>query len=127
MSGLTPHPGYGGYSPAKAALIMLCRQMAQEWGADGIRVNTVCPGMTHTPLTAPVYTDPAVKALRESLVPLGRIGQPEDIGHAVAFIASADAAYMTGQNLVVDGGISDHMLTMIPGRPGRPPISATPK
>ena len=122
MSGLTPHPGYGGYSPAKAALIMLCRQMAQEWGADGIRVNTVCPGMTHTPLTAPVYQDPAVKATRESLVPLGRIGQPEDIGEAVAFLAGRAAGYITGQSLVVDGGIADHMLTMIPGRPGRPPI-----
>lgn len=123
MSGLTPHPGYGAYSAAKAALIMLCRQLAQEWGADGIRVNTVCPGMTHTPLTDAVYHDPEVKAKRESLVPLGRIGQPNDIGAAVAFLASTGAAYVTGQNLVVDGGISDHMLTMIPGRPGRPPIT----
>ncbi len=122
MSGLTPHPGYGAYSAAKAALIMLCRQLAQEWGADGIRVNTVCPGMVHTPLTDAVYHDPNVKAKRESLVPLARIGQPGDIGSAVAFLASAGAAYVTGQNLVVDGGISDHMLTMIPGRPGRTAI-----
>lgn len=126
MSGLTPHPGYGGYSAAKAALIMLCRQMAQEWGADGIRVNAVCPGMTHTPLTDPVYHDPAVKAQRESLVPLGRIGQPDDIGQAVAFLAGPGAAYITGQSLVVDGGISGHMLTMIPGRPGRAPIGSLP-
>ncbi len=48
MSGLTPHPGYGAYSPAKAALIMLCRQLAQEWAAYGIRANTVCPGMIRT-------------------------------------------------------------------------------
>ena len=78
MSGLTPHPGYGAYSAAKAALIMLCRQLAQEWAADGIRVNTVCPGMVRTPLTEAVYQDPETLAKRESLVPLGRIGRAED-------------------------------------------------
>lgn len=123
MSGLTPHPGYGAYSAAKAALIMLCRQLAQEWGADGIRVNTVCPGMTRTPLTEPVYADPAVQAQREALVPLGRIGQPDDIGQAVAYFSGRGASYTTGAVLVVDGGVSDHMLTMIPGRPGRAPLS----
>lgn len=122
MSGLTPHPGYGAYSAAKAALIMLCRQLAQEWAADGIRVNAVCPGMIRTPLTEAVYQDAQTLARREALVPLGRIGRAEDIGAAVAFLAGAGASYITGQNLVVDGGISDHMLTMIPGRPGKPPV-----
>ncbi|MFT3720448.1 SDR family NAD(P)-dependent oxidoreductase [Pseudorhodoferax sp.] len=124
MSGLTPHPGYGAYSATKAALIMLCRQLAQEWAADGIRVNTVCPGMIRTPLTEAVYQDDAVRAQREALVPLARIGRGEDVGEAVAWLASPAAAYVTGQNLVVDGGISDHMLSMIPGRPGRPPVQA---
>ena len=123
MSGLTPHPGYGAYSAAKAALIMLCRQLAQEWAADGIRVNTVCPGMVRTPLTEAVYLDEDVRQRREALVPLGRIGQVDDIGQAVAFLGSPGAAYVTGQNLVVDGGISDHMLSLIPGRPGKPPLS----
>ncbi|WP_137895797.1 SDR family NAD(P)-dependent oxidoreductase [Ramlibacter sp. 2FC] len=122
MSGLTPHPGYGAYSAAKAALIMLCRQLAQEWAEPGIRVNTVCPGMIRTPLTEAVYQDPGTLARREALVPLGRIGRAEDVGAAVAWLASAGAAYVTGQNLVVDGGISDHMLAMIPGRPGKPPL-----
>lgn len=119
MSGLTPHPGYGAYSAAKAALIMLCRQLAQEWAADGIRVNTVCPGMIRTPLTEPVYQDAETRARREDLVPLGRIGRADDIGAAVAFLTSAVAGYVTGQSLVVDGGISDHMLSLIPGRPGK--------
>lgn len=123
MSGLHPHPGYGAYSAAKAALIMLCRQLAQEWAAEGIRVNTVCPGMTRTPLTEPVYQDPEVLARREALVPLGRIGRAEDIGAAVAYLSSPAAGYVTGQNLVVDGGISDHMLSLIPGRPGKPPLA----
>ncbi|MEO6322193.1 MAG: SDR family NAD(P)-dependent oxidoreductase [Polaromonas sp.] len=122
MSGLTPHPGYGAYSAAKAALIMLCRQLAQEWAADGIRVNTVCPGMIRTPLTEAVYQDAETLLKREALVPLGRIGRADDVGAAVAFLASAGAGYITGQNLVVDGGISGHMLAMIPGRPGKPPV-----
>jgi glucose 1-dehydrogenase len=122
MSGLHPHPGYGAYSPAKAALIMLCRQLAQEWGPDGIRSNTVCPGMIRTPLTEAVYQDLDTKARREALVPMGRIGRADDIGHAVHYLIGAGASYVNGQNLVVDGGVADHMLTMIPGRPGKPPV-----
>jgi glucose 1-dehydrogenase len=123
MSGLTPHPGYGAYSAAKAALIMLCRHLAQEWAADGIRVNTVCPGMVRTPLTEAVYQDDATLRQREALVPLGRVGRPEDVGAAVAYLAGHAASYVTGHNLVVDGGISDHMLSMIPGRPGKPAVT----
>jgi glucose 1-dehydrogenase len=116
MSGLHPHPGYGAYSPAKAALVMLCRQLAQEWADQGIRVNAVCPGMIRTPLTEAVYQDAQVAAQREALVPLARIGRSEDIGAAVAYLASAGASYVTGQQLVVDGGVADHMLALIPGR-----------
>ena len=119
MSGLHPHPGYGAYSPAKAALVMLCRQLAQEWAVDGIRANAVCPGMIRTPLTEPVYRDAETKARRESLVPLARIGTPEDVAQAVLYLASPCAAYVTGQSLVVDGGITDRMLGLIPGRPGK--------
>lgn len=122
MSGLHPHPGYGAYSPAKAALIMLCRQLAQEWGPDGIRTNTVCPGMIRTPLTEAVYQNKDTQAQREALVPMGRIGLPHDIGQAVHYLVSAGASYVNGQNLVVDGGVADHMLSMIPGRPGQPPV-----
>lgn len=119
MSGLHPHPGYGAYSPAKAALVMLCRQIAQEWAAEGIRANAVCPGMIRTPLTEPVYQDADTKARREALVPAGRIGTAEDVAQAAVYLASPGASYVTGQALVVDGGVSDHMLTMIPGRPGK--------
>lgn len=123
MSGLLPHPGYGAYSASKAALIMLCRQLAQEWAVDGIRVNTVCPGMIRTPLTEAVYQDEASLNQRRALVPLGRIGTAQDVGASVAWLASAGAAYVTGQNLTVDGGISDRILSLIPGRPGRGPVS----
>ena len=120
MSGLHPHPGYGAYSPAKAALVMLCRQLAQEWAADGIRVNAVCPGMIRTPLTEAVYQDADVAAQREALVPLARIGRGEDVAAAVAYLASAGASYVTGQQLVVDGGVADRMLALIPGRALKP-------
>lgn len=119
MSGLHPHPGYGAYSSAKAALAMLCRQLAQEWAADGIRVNAVCPGMIRTPLTEAVYRDEVVAARREALVPLARIGRAADVAAAVAYLASSGASYVTGQSLVVDGGVADHMLALIPGRPAK--------
>ncbi|MEJ8814029.1 SDR family NAD(P)-dependent oxidoreductase [Variovorax ureilyticus] len=122
MSGHLPHPGYGAYSAAKAALVMLCRQLAQEWAADGIRVNSVSPGMIRTPLTEAAYEDEETHRGRRVLVPLGRIGTVDDIGATVAFLAGTGAAYITGQSIVVDGGISDHMLGLIPGRPGRPAV-----
>ena len=120
MSGVQPHPGLGAYSAAKAALIMLCRQLAQEWGGDGIRANCVSPGMIRTPLTEPIYRDATVTQRREALVPLGRIGSAADVGRVVAFLASDAAAYVTGANLLVDGGVTDHMFATIPGRPGAP-------
>ncbi|WP_087005502.1 SDR family NAD(P)-dependent oxidoreductase [Rhizobium sullae] len=119
MSGLSPHPGYGAYSTAKAGLVMLCRQLAQEWAGDGIRVNAVCPGMIRTPLTETVYQDEDTRRKRESLVPLGRIGTPRDIGDAVAFLTSDKASYITGVALRIDGGLSEGMLNLIPGRPDK--------
>lgn len=118
MSGARPHPGLGAYSPAKAALSMLCRQLAQEWAHEGIRSNCVSPGMIRTPLTEAIYHDASTLQRREALVPLGRIGTAQDVGQVVAFLASPAAAYVNGADLLVDGGVSDHMLAMIPGRPG---------
>lgn len=120
MSGVQPHPGLGAYSPAKAALVMLCRQLAQEWGGEGIRTNCVSPGMIRTPLTEAIYQDAATTRQRESLVPLGRIGTAQDVGGAVAYLAGPGGAYVNGANLLVDGGVADHMLATIPGRPGAP-------
>lgn len=119
-----PIGGLGAYTASKAALINLSGTMAKEWAADGIRVNTVCPGMVRTPLTEAVYQDATTLQQRLALVPLGRIGQAEDVGAAVAYLSSAAASYVTGQNLLVDGGISDHMLAMVPGRPGQPPVGS---
>ncbi|MEZ0605413.1 SDR family NAD(P)-dependent oxidoreductase [Paraburkholderia sp. IW21] len=116
MSGTFPHPGYGAYSAAKAALSMLCRQLAQEWAVHGIRVNTVSPGMIRTPLTESLYHDPEVERLRTERVPLARIGRPEDIAEAVAWLLGPASRYVTGQDLRVDGGLCDRLLGTIPGR-----------
>lgn len=117
MSGLEPYPGTGNYSPSKAALIMLIRQLAQEWAGDGVRANAIAPGLIHTSMTAPIYADPARRAAREALVPMHRIGAPEDIAGIAWFLASADAAYVTGQTLLADGGLLGSIQSHIAGRP----------
>lgn len=118
MSGVQPYPGMGAYSPSKAALLMLVRTLAQEWAADGIRLNAVSPGLIHTSLTAKVYADAPTKAAREALVPLHRIGDPDaDIAGIVSFLIAPDAGYITGQNILADGGLMDTVHGLIPGRP----------
>lgn len=117
MAGNSPHAGSGAYSSSKAALGMLCRQLAQEWAADGVRVNAVAPGMIHTPLTERIYRDDAVTERRKALIPLGRIGTPDDIAAVVSFLAGPDAGYITGQILLADGGFSDSLMGLIPGLP----------
>lgn len=117
MSGMFAHLGQGAYSPAKAALISLCKNLAQEWAEDGIRVNCVAPGMIHTPLTDKVYQDEETTEVRKNLVPLKRIGTPDDIAQAIAFLAGPHSSYITGQLLLADGGICDSILGHIPGLP----------
>ncbi len=117
MSGTGPHPLMGAYSPSKAACINVTALMAQEWAADGIRCNSIAPGMIRTPFTANVYADPELAKARNETVPLGRVGTPEDIADVAAFLLSDDARYLTGQNIVVDGGFASSILGRIPGRP----------
>lgn len=117
MSGVEPHALNGSYSAAKAAEIMLVRQLAQEWGPDGIRANVVSPGMTRTSLSEELYRDPATKAARERIVPLRRIADPyADMAGCVAFLLSPEARYVTGVNLVADGGVGGGILGHLPGR-----------
>jgi 3-oxoacyl-[acyl-carrier protein] reductase len=96
---------------------MLCRQLAQEWAADRIRVNSVSPGLIRTPLTEPIYRDEQVLRRRQDAVPLGRIGTPEDVARAIVYLASPDASYVTGVDLRLDGGLGDRVLAAIPGKP----------
>lgn len=117
MSGQVPHAGSGAYSPTKAGLSMLAQTLALEWAPDGIRVNVVSPGMTHTSMTAAMYADPEIKQKRIELIPLSRIGKPEDIANVIEFMVSPLAGYVTAQDICVDGGFSKTILSHIPGRP----------
>lgn len=107
----------GAYSVAKAGIVMLSRQLATEWGADGIRSNVVSPGMVLTPMSQAFYDDPDIVRRRSAVIPAGRIGQPQDIAEAVLFLASPRAAYITGDEITVDGGFTRSIMGLIP-RPG---------
>ena len=115
MSGSNAHANLGPYGPSKAALIMLAKVLAQEFGPDGIRVNTVSPGMVQTGMTAAVYADEQIAAERAAIVPLGRVAQPEDIADAIAFLLGQDARYINGHDLVVDGAVTGNFLGRMPG------------
>jgi glucose 1-dehydrogenase len=117
MSGQLPHAGSGAYSPSKAALTLLAQTLALEWASDGIRVNVVSPGMTHTSMTEKMYADPEIKKAREAIIPLGRIGEPADIANVIEFLVGPLSGYVTGQDICVDGGFSKSILSHIPGRP----------
>jgi len=118
MSGVQPYPGMGAYSPTKAALIMLARVLAQEWAREGVRVNCVSPGLIRTAMTEPLYADAEIKAAREKLIPMGRIGNADnDIAGVVAFLLGPDAGFITGQNILADGGLMDAIHAQIRGRP----------
>lgn len=121
MAGVVPQLPTGAYSPTKAALIMLTEMMAQEWAPDGIRANAVCPGFVHTSMTDAIYSKPALARGREKLVPLGRVAKPSDIADAIAFLLGPQASYITGQSLLVDGGLVHSVLNHVPG------VAATPK
>ncbi|WP_045731814.1 SDR family NAD(P)-dependent oxidoreductase [Pseudarthrobacter chlorophenolicus] len=121
MSGQLPHAGSGAYSPSKAALTMLAQTLALEWAPEGIRVNVVSPGMTHTRMTEKMYADPQIKKAREDIIPLARIGEPADIANVIEFLVGPLSGYVTGQDICVDGGFSKSILSHIPGRPSSKP------
>jgi NAD(P)-dependent dehydrogenase (short-subunit alcohol dehydrogenase family) len=98
-------PFLNAYPPAKAALRMLVQQMAYEWGRHGIRVNCVSPGLMVSRSTEAAFADPEDRQRAGAQIPLGRIGTPEDVAAVVAFVIGPDAAYLTGENINVDGAL----------------------
>lgn len=119
IAGILPHPNYGPYAASKAALINLCQQLALEWGSDGIRVNSIAPGMVRTANAANVYADPDLAARRAAIVPLRRVAEASELAGAIALLLSPEASYITGQNICVDGGFTASLMATIPGRPSK--------
>lgn len=99
-------PQFAAYMAAKGGVVQLTRSVAMDYSRHGIRCNAVCPGFIETPATAPLMGDAERVAFLTSKLLVGRPGQPADIAAAVLYLASDDAAFMTGQTLVVDGGRS---------------------
>ena len=92
------------YAASKGAVLALTRAMAASYGRDGIRVNAICPGVIRTRLTADIVAG-AERAAKEGRgIPLGRVGEPEDIARCALFLASDDAGFVSGAHLVADGG-----------------------
>jgi meso-butanediol dehydrogenase/(S,S)-butanediol dehydrogenase/diacetyl reductase len=106
LSGTGADYGFTAYNAAKAGLIGLIRVLAIDYAAEGVRVNAVSPGFVVTPLTKPMGE--GLQSEFASRVPMRRGAQPEEIAEVIGFLASARASYITGQNILVDGGISAH-------------------
>jgi NAD(P)-dependent dehydrogenase (short-subunit alcohol dehydrogenase family) len=116
ICGHHPAPPLAGYSVAKAGLLMLVRQMALEWGPDGIRVNSVSPGPTVTGLTAGIFNDmddPAERAMRErreAVLPLRKVGLAREVAEAIYFLSGPRASQITGIDILVDGGMGQVLM-----------------
>lgn len=109
ISGVRGNKAIGLYGLSKAASAQLARNLAVEWGPKNVRVNAISPGLIETDFARPLLDDPEVLARRLSLTPLRRVGTPEEIAGVAIMLASRAGAFVTGQNLIVDGGttISD--------------------
>lgn len=103
LAGCLGVPGYGAYVASKWAVLGLARSAAIELGPKGIRVNSVCPGTIDTPINAQAGAEAELTLVR-AMAPIGRIGQAEEIASAIHFLASDDASYITGMDLIADGG-----------------------
>lgn len=104
--GTVGFPGAAAYGIAKAGIGHMTRVLAIEWAPHGIRVNAIAPGTTETPSRAPILADPERRALMLERIPLKRFGRPEEMAAAVRYLASPSASYITGQILLIDGGLT---------------------
>ena len=104
IAGLRGNKSIGAYGIAKAGIAQLARNLAVEWGPQNVRVNSISPGLIRTPFAAPILTDERYLERRLQLTPLRRVGDPSEVAAAALFLASRGGAFVTGHNLVVDGG-----------------------
>src|SRR5882724_1513698 len=106
IGGLKGSAVLGAYGISKAADMQLARSLAVEWGPGNIRVNCIAPGLVRTDFARALWENPEALATAEERTPLRRIGAPEDIAGAAVFLASPAAAWLTGQTIVIDGGVT---------------------
>jgi NAD(P)-dependent dehydrogenase (short-subunit alcohol dehydrogenase family) len=110
VSGIVAEPAIAAYCASKGGIVMLGRQMAVDYGRLGVRVNVICPGWIDTPFNDPAIEQAggieAVQPFIETMVPIGRQGQPDEVADVVAFLASGEARLMTGSVVVADGGLT---------------------
>lgn len=114
INSVHPGPGAGAYPASKAAVASLTQHMALEWGPAGLRVNAVAPGFIDAGMSAPIYADPRIRQLRGGAVPQRRLGTADEVADAVMFLASDQASYINGHELVVDGGVVNSVLAQLP-------------
>jgi NAD(P)-dependent dehydrogenase (short-subunit alcohol dehydrogenase family) len=113
IAGHLPEVNSGAYSPSKAAVLALTRQLAVEWAPYGIRVNSLSPGPVMTPLQRQAYPTEELLQARNRAVPLNRHGTPEEMARVVVFLASDESSYVTGADIVADGGSMVSMYRLI--------------
>jgi NAD(P)-dependent dehydrogenase (short-subunit alcohol dehydrogenase family) len=106
IGGLRGSPVLGAYCISKAADLQLARNLAVEYGPHNVRVNCIAPGLIKTDFARALWEDKARLAAREEQTPLRRIGEPDEIAGAAVFLASAAGSFVTGQNIVIDGGVT---------------------
>jgi NAD(P)-dependent dehydrogenase (short-subunit alcohol dehydrogenase family) len=106
IGGLLANSVIGAYGTSKAAAHHLVRNLAAEWGPRKVRVNAIAPGLVRTEFARALWEDEARRREREQATPLRRLGEPRDIGAIAVFLASEAAAFVTGQTIVADGGVS---------------------
>lgn len=106
IGGLRGSPLIGAYNISKAADFQLARNLAVEYGPHNVRVNTIAPGLIRTDFARALWEDPVLLKQRTDTTPLRRIGEPDEIAGAAVFLASNAGSFMTGQNIVIDGGVT---------------------
>lgn len=122
ICGHMPLPNGGAYSVGKAGMMMLTNLLAVELAEHGIRCNSVSPGLVRTPATEAAYVNLDVAAGRQRMVPAGRVADPADLANVIAFVASDRAGYINGQDILVDGGLSQTLMGLVPkaAKPNQP-------
>jgi glucose 1-dehydrogenase len=103
---LIPWSGHANYASSKGAIRMLMQTLAQEYGPQKIRVNSICPGAIKTPINTAAWDTPEAYEKLMTLVPYNRIGVPDDIGKLAVFLCSDDSDYITGASMFIDGGMT---------------------